>query len=91
MQSLDGTKTIDTIGHQLHLKPLVIQRIVDQLAQLDLLEHERRQETGGKRKKSRWRHTRMFFVHCDVITSDAWMVGCISSYNSSMCFDSGSA
>src|SRR5262245_28891529 len=54
MQSLDGTKTIDAISHQFHLEPPVIQRIVDQLAQLDLLEQEKRQEARDKQKKSRW-------------------------------------
>ena len=73
MQCLDGTNTIDAIGHQLHLEPSVVQRIVDRLAQLDLLEQETRQEAKDKRKKSRWRHTRMFFVQWDVITSDTWM------------------
>src|SRR4051812_42992555 len=73
MQSLDGTRTIDAISHQLHLKPSVVQQIVDRLAQFDLLEQESRQEIRGKQKKSRWRHTKMFFVHCDVITNNAWM------------------
>jgi putative peptide zinc metalloprotease protein len=73
MQSLDGTRTIDVIGHQLHLKPSIIQRIVDRLAQLDLLEQETREGTKDKQKKSRWRHTSMFFVQWDVITSDTWM------------------
>jgi Zn-dependent protease len=73
MQSLDGTKTIDVISHQFHLKPSVVQHIVDQLARLDLLEHQRQQEARDKQKKSRWRHTRMFFVQCDVITNDGWM------------------
>ena len=70
MQSLDGTKTIDEIGYQLHLKPSVIQQIIEQLAKHDLLEQEKQQEARGKQKTSRWRHSRMFFVHCDVITND---------------------
>src|ERR1043166_5573130 len=73
MHSLDGTNTLDAISQQFHLQPSIVQHIVDQLAHLDLLEDEKRQEAGGKQKQSRWRHSRLFFVHWDVIASDAWM------------------
>jgi putative peptide zinc metalloprotease protein len=73
MQFLDGTKTIDEISHQFHLKPAVVQDIVDQLVHLNLLEQEYQQEARDKPKKSHVLHTRPFFVHWDIIASSGWI------------------